>query len=219
MRYLLCFITTSLVFFCSYSRAGQTTSDALPPPGEYQIDSVTTMHVRSPGEVIERVDKTDGATGNTISTQKSSSLAKPVVTTIPGKGPVRYCQGVRGSTTQPSNCRAKSESTANTFSADIACAEHTTAFDFRKIGNGVWEKRVKITPATNAMRSIPPQAQAAMAEMISKMQERLKVAPPQEAAEIRQQMQMFQQNQMPASPVPETETVETWTYLSAKCSG
>lgn len=112
-----------------------------PPPGEYQIDSETTRRLSSPTGVIESVERVDGATGGATLTQKVPGMKQPVVTSVPGSGPVRHCQGVAGPPPAGMPCQAQREQEGGQTKVDIQCAGQRLQGQFRQVGDGVWEQR------------------------------------------------------------------------------
>lgn len=112
-----------------------------PPPGEYQIDTETTRRLSSPTGVVESIERVDGATGSATLTHKAPGMAEPVVTRVPGSGPVRHCQGVAGPPPAGANCQARREQGPGQTTVDMQCAGHRLVGQFRQVGDGVWEQR------------------------------------------------------------------------------
>jgi hypothetical protein len=193
----------------------------LPPLGEYKIDSTTTTRWSTPTGVMERVEQVDGDTGQATITQQGPDLPKPVVSTVPGKGPIRHCQIAGAPPVTRGNCTGKLTAQGDGASANVPCAGQDQDFEFRKVGVGVWEKRIRVAPSSGpqVQGNLPPQAMAAMAAMAAKMEARAKVAPPAEANALRQQMaSMQQQAGAPTSNAPTVENVQRWTWVSNQCT-
>lgn len=207
------------IAFASASTA--TSAPWLPPLGEYRIDTTTTTRWSSPTGVMERVEEVDGDTGQATVTQRTPDLPAPVVTKVPGKGPIRQCQIAGAPPVSRGNCTGPLNAQVDGANASVSCEGQQQDFEFRKIAEGVWEKRIRLTPSaapTPTQGALPPQAAAAMAAMVAKMEARAKVAPPAEANALRQQMAPMQRGGSPASNAPEVESVQRWTWLSNQCT-
>lgn len=137
--------------FVAQGLPAATTSPDFPPPGEYRIDTETTRRVRSPGGVVESIERIDGATGNASITQKAGGMAQPVVTHVPGSGPVLHCQGVAGPPPAGTPCRARTQRDNGQTTIDTHCAGHQLQARFRQLGDGVWEQRYHVPPGPNGM--------------------------------------------------------------------
>jgi hypothetical protein len=196
----------------------------LPPLGEYKIDTTTTTRWTTATGVMERVEQVDGDTGQATVTQRAPDLPSPVVTKVPGKGPVRQCQVAGAPPVSRGNCTGPIRTDAGGATANVLCEGQQQDFEFRKIADGVWEKRIRLTPAAapvQAQGALPPQAAAAMAAMAAKMEARAKVAPPAEATALRQQIASMQRSSGAApnaSNTPDVESVQRWTWLSNQCT-
>ncbi|WP_137936453.1 hypothetical protein [Chitinivorax sp. B] len=186
----------------------------LPSPGEYQIDMTSTTRTSTPVGVIERIERHDGATGNTTVTLKSPESANPIVMTYPGKGPVRYCQ-IGYAAAPVSTCVANLTASGDSAIAQSFCQGQQQDMTFRKLGNGVWEKQIRVVPTTTP--PMPANVATAMTPVIEKMEARIKVAPPAEAAALRQQLQSIKGAGTPAAG-PEVESIQRWTLVSNHCS-
>jgi len=200
--------------------AGQASTchaQAIPPPGHYQVDMTSTFRWVVPTGVTERVEQNDGATGRSTVTTTSSSTPQPVVTVYPGSGPHHECQKA-GKPIVAGNCVAKLETHDDVATSTFTCEGQAQQLEFRKISAGVWEKRLKISPARNAApMALPPQVAAAMAPVIEKMEARARTAPPQEAAELREQIAAIRNGGAAASAGPDVENVQRWTLISNHC--
>ena len=191
----------------------------LPPPGEYRIDTTSTLRWQTPSGVMERVEQVDGQTGGAVVTQRAPGVPAPVVTRVPGKGPVRECQAAGPPPPVPGACAGKLAVAGDSAAADVSCDGREQSFEFRKLSEGVWEKRIRVTPAPAAtQRSLPPQSAAAMAPVIAKMEARAREAPPEEAESLRRQIQAIRGGGAPASTAPDVATVQRWTWLASQCS-
>lgn len=192
-------------------------AQAIPPPGLYQVDLTSTTRWVTPMGVMERLEQTDGATGRVTVTTKAPS-EKPVVTVYPGDGPRNECQGPAMSIAI-GNCRAKSETHGDLLTASFTCGGQAQQISLRKIGPGEWEKTLKSKPAPAAPQAMAPQVAQAMAPVIEKMEARARVAPPEEAAALRQQIAAIRGGGgAPASNGPEIESVQRWTRISSACN-
>jgi hypothetical protein len=198
-----------------------TSAPWLPPLGEYKIDTTTTTRWNTPTGVMERVEQVDGETGQATVTQRAPDLPTPVVTKVPGQGPIRQCQIAGAPPVSRGNCTAPLYVQGGAANANVLCEGQQQDLEFRKVGEGVWEKRIRVaTAATPAQApgSQHPQAAAAMAAMAAKMEARAKVAPPAEANALRQQIASMQRGSSPASNTPEVESIQRWTWLSNQCT-
>ena len=192
----------------------------LPPPGEYKIDSTTTTRWHTQTGLMERVEQVDGETGQATVTQRAPGAPAPVVTTVPGKGPIRQCQiAAAPPVPRGGSCAGKLSASGDSASASVPCEGQEQQFDFQKVSLGVWEKRIRMSPSSApAPGGLPPQAAAAMAPVVAKMEARAKEAPPAEAAALRQQIAAIQRGGGPASNGPQVETVQRWTWVSNQCT-
>lgn len=123
--------------------ATATPSD-FPPPGEYRIDTETTRRLRTPGGEVVTIERIDGATGEATLTQQAPGMSQPVVTRVPGSGPVRHCQGVAGPPPAGTPCQARSRRTDGQTVIDTQCAGQSMQASLRALGNGVWEQRHRV---------------------------------------------------------------------------
>lgn len=191
-------------------------AQAIPPPGLYRLDLTSTTRWQTPMGVMERLEQTDGATGRVTVTTKAPS-EKPVVTVYPGDGPRNECQGPATSIAT-GNCRAKSETQGDSLTASFTCEGRAQQISLRKIGPDEWEKTYKSKPAPSAPQTMAPQVAQAMAPVIEKMEARARVAPPEEAAALRQQIAAIRGGGASASNEPEIESVQRWTRISNHCN-
>lgn len=191
-------------------------AQAIPPPGLYRVDLTSTTRWVTPMGVMERLEQTDGSTGRLTVTTKSPSAPQPVVTVYPGDGPHIECQGPATSTAT-GNCRAKSETHGDSLTASFTCEGRAQQISLRKIGPDEWEKTLKSKPAPAALQPMPAQVVQAMAPVIEKMEARARVAPPEEAAALRQQIAAIRGGGASASNEPEIESVQRWTRISGHC--
>jgi hypothetical protein len=191
----------------------------LPPPGEYRVDTVGTTRYHSPVGTAERIEQLDGETGQTTVIESTSGAASPVVTRYPGKGPNRQCQGAGAPPLIPDGmaCASKLAVAGDAASTQVQCHGQTLDIELRKLSDGVWEKRSRTLPAASP-HALPPDAAAAMAPVLAKMEARAKVAPPEEAASLRRQISAIQGGGIGATDAPETEFVQRWTWRSSACT-
>jgi hypothetical protein len=193
---------------------------AIPPPGQYRVDTTATFRWVDPSGVTERIEQSDGVTGQTTVTTTTPSASKPVVTVYPGSGPHHECQAT-GAPIVAGNCVAKLETHGDVASSAFTCQGLAQEVVFQKVAAGVWEKRLKSAPAPGAKApGLTPQVAAAMAPVIEKMEARARVAPPDEAAALRQQVAAIRRGGAPASSNgPEVKSVQRWTFMSNHCAG
>lgn len=200
---------------------GAASADAWkPPPGEYRVDTVTTTRWQTPTGVLESIEEVNGDTGQSTVTRRSPGVAAPVVTTVPGQGPVRQCQIIAAPPSpRDGGCQGQLSQQGGAAAANLSCAGQGQHIEFRKLSEGVWEKRVRLEAAAPQapVGAMPPEAQAAMASMLAKMEARAKQAPPAEAAALRQQMAAMQRSGGGTPNAPEVEMVQRWTWLSNQC--
>jgi hypothetical protein len=190
-------------------------AQAVPPPGLYRLDLTSTTRWVTPMGVMERVEQTDGATGRVTVTTTAPS-EKPVVTVYPGDGPRTECQGPAASIAT-GNCVAKSETHGDSLTASFTCAGRAQQISLRKISQDEWEKTLKSKPAPTSPQTMAPQVAQAMAPVIEKMEAQARIAPPAEAAALRQQIAAIRGGGAPASNEPEIESVQRWTRISSAC--
>jgi hypothetical protein len=190
-------------------------AQAVPPPGLYRLDLSSTTRWATPMGVMERFEQTDGATGRVTVTTKAP-LEKPVVAVHAGDGPRTECQGPAASIAT-GNCVAKTETQGDSLTASFTCEGRAQQISLRKISADEWEKSFKSKPASGAPQSLPPQVALAMAPVIEKMETRARVAPPEEAAALRQQIAAIRGGGGTASNEPEIESVQRWTRISSAC--
>lgn len=192
-------------------------AQAIPPPGLYRLDLTSTTRWSTPMGVMEKLEQTDGATGRVTVTTKTP-MEKPVVTVYPGDGPRTECQGPTTSIAT-GNCVAKSETHGDSLTASFTCEGRAQQISLRKISADEWEKTFKSKPAAGASQPLPPQVAQAMAPVIEKMEAQARVAPPDEAAALRQQIAAIRGGGAPASNEPEIESVQRWTRIASACKG
>lgn len=222
MRFLTSPGRTGLIASCTLASAASLAASPtpwLPPPGEYKVDTVSTTRYRTPAGTMERIEQLDGATGQTTVTQTSSGAASPVVTHYPGKGPNRQCQGAGGPPLIPDGmaCASKLAVAGDAASSQVQCRGQALELEWRRLSEGVWEKRSRATPVA-ASHALPPDAAAAMAPVLAQMEARAKVAPPDEAASLRQQIAAIQGGGIAGPEGGETEFVQRWTWVGSGCS-
>lgn len=217
--------TICLLAVISWASASQAASPTpwAPPPGEYRIDSISTSRTHGPTGTIESVEEIDGATGDAKLTQKVPDAREPAVTKVRGKGPVRYCQVAAAPPPVPpgGGCIGKLSVNGDSATTSVPCQGQQQELGVQKVADGVWEKRIRVTPAASpAPRALPAQTVAAMEPVIAKMEARAKVAPPAEAASLRQQINAIKGGGSPGagSGAPDIEIVQRWTWLSSQCT-
>jgi hypothetical protein len=131
--------------------AAATSSPDFPPPGEYRIDTETTRRLRSPAGVVESIERIDGTTGNASVTQKAPGMSRPVVSHVPGTGPVLHCQGLAGPPPAGTPCLARTERGGGQTTIDTNCAGQLLQAQFRRLGDGVWEQRYRVPTGPSGM--------------------------------------------------------------------
>lgn len=210
----------------------------LPPPGSYQIDSRATQ-TSSAGPIrIESELATDGATGDTVQTSRTSGQA-PAVSHAKGNGPVRWCIPAR-TVAMPAACLAKGACTG-------------AAPQWQQIDAKTWQVRYSRTDANLSTGSaaatiaqarsqansplfaaLPPAEkaayQAALAslpdaatlnrqnlEMAQEIERDAARQPPAEAAAMREQAAKLRAGTA-GSGTLEWQVTERWTLVGDRCS-
>ncbi|MFZ5549829.1 MAG: hypothetical protein ACOZJX_14145 [Pseudomonadota bacterium] len=131
--------------------AAAASSPDFPPPGEYRIDTETTRRLHSPAGRVESIERVDGATGNASITQRAPGMVQPVVSQVPGSGPVLHCQGLAGPPPTRTHCRAHTDRSGGQTVVETNCAGHPLRASFRQLGDGIWEQRHHVPPGPNGM--------------------------------------------------------------------
>ena len=126
---------------------------AFPTPGEYRIDSDSTIRATTPGMWSETIQKIDGENGRTTVLRRDSTGVTIPPQVLPGQGPNRWCVPA-GPVTPPVSkevlaATACSTTTrqidANTASVRAVCKGLTTEETWRRIDARTWEREFKPT--------------------------------------------------------------------------
>ena len=139
---------------------------ASPPPGQYRIDSESTIASGSGMTASQITQLTDGATGRITVTHKTADSAQGVTRTFEGSGPVTWCVDAAGKKGPPpasmaAACRTLAHaSSAHASSHSAACDGSTVSESWRRIDERTWERSLKATvqmapasPVDSARRS------------------------------------------------------------------
>lgn len=122
---------------------------ASPPPGQYRIDSESTIASGSGMTLSQITQRVDGATGRTTVIRKTADSAQAATQTFEGKGPVTWCVEAPGKKGPPAAaltaaCKTVAHASTGTSSShSAACNASTIDESWRRIDDRTWERSVK----------------------------------------------------------------------------
>ncbi|MBO9557530.1 MAG: hypothetical protein J7515_02955 [Caulobacter sp.] len=192
-----------------------------PSPGEYRIDSETTTISRAGPMVLRSVQRVDGATGN-ITVEQSAPDGTTTRQDYPGQGPNRFCSGSGSPPPGVVACanRAYGALPGGGSSQQAVCAGgQTLSSDWRRLADGRWEHTLETQMGGAPAAAMDPLTTAAMAPVISQIEETIRSGPPEEVEAAKQQLAALKASLGggASSSGPTVTVRETWTKVSDHC--
>lgn len=171
----------------------------------------------------ERVQRTDGATGQlTVITKSSLPGDVPVTTRYEGNGPVTQCVAVasapRSAVGVCDTTQFKPDSSGASFTA--MCAGTKQDERWRLIDKNTWEHDLVVAPRASAPAPANSEMDKAMAPVYAELEKTIRTGTPEEAASAREQLKALRAQASVTAGAPPflTRVHERWTRVSETCA-
>jgi len=215
------------MFVMHQAQAQPPSASGFPPPGEYRIDSESSITSAATGIVsIKRVQRVDGATGQ-ITVITTSSLPGEAPTTIrhPGTGPVTRCVAATSSAPHtemaPGLCDTTlTSSDSSGMSLSAMCSGTKQDESWHLVDNDIWEHQLLVVPRASAPAPTSSEVEQAMKPVYAELEKTIRTGPPEEAASAREQLKALRAHAPVAGGAPPfvTHLHERWTRVAQTCS-
>ncbi|MFT7722001.1 MAG: hypothetical protein QM788_04095 [Roseateles sp.] len=157
---------TSLGCLAALLSVAAGAAPSLPPPGEYRVDSASSVHSGSGPASSERSVRVDGATGGHTVTTRSGPAGNPSGTqTHAGSGPVTVCVSARSMPPAglPVNCDTRWQPRSGGAALQASCPAGRLDEHWQQIDARTWERRMSFKAPGGAAGN-DPSAAIAMAQ-------------------------------------------------------
>jgi hypothetical protein len=211
------------LFVILHAQARSQSATGLPSPGEYRIDSETSMTSSAGPVSTERVQRVDGATGHVTVINKSSLPGDvPVTTQYKGNGPVTWCVPVAASAPHALGVCDTTPLTSDAFGTSFSatCAGTKQDEHWRPLDKTTWEHDFVLVPRTSAVAPANSEVEKAMAPVYAEIEKTIRTGTPEEAASAREQLKALRAQTSVTAGAPPfvTRVHERWTRVSETCA-
>jgi len=214
------------MFVMHQAQAQPPSASGFPPPGEYRIDSESSMTSEADMVSMKRVQRVDGATGQiTVITTSSLPGEAPITTRYPGNGPVTRCVAATSSAPRADLTLGMCDTTLpNSDSSGISframCSGTKQDESWHLVDKSVWEHHLVVVPQTSAPAPTNGKVDQAMEPVYAELEKTIRTGPPEEAASAREQLKALRTHAPVAGSAPPfvTHLHERWTQTAQTCS-
>jgi len=215
------------MFVVVQAQAEPPSASGFPPPGEYRIDSESSMTSEAGTVSMKRVQRVDGATGQiTVITTSSLPGDAPITTQYKGNGPVTWCvpvatSGAPRTDLAPGVCDTtllRSDSSGASFNA--VCSGTKQEESWHLVDKNTWEHSLVVVPQANAPAQTNSEVDQAMKPVYAELEKAIRTGSPEEAASAREQLKALRAHAPVTGGAPPfvTHVHERWTRVAQTCS-
>jgi len=210
------------MFVMHQAQAQPPSASGFPPPGEYRIDSESSMTSEAGMVSMKRVQRVDGATGQiTVITTSSLPGEAPITTRYPGNGPVTRCVAATSSAPHtemaPGLCDTTlTSSDSSGMSLSAMCSGTKQDESWHLVDKDIWEHQLLVVPRASAPAPTNSEVEQAMKPVYAELEKTIRTGPPEEAASAREQLKALRAHAPVAGGAPPfvTHLQERWTSVA-----